>query len=435
MTGGKEVLFALFEGGGNVPPQMSVARALVARGHCVRVLADRILRDEVEAAGAEHVEWTRAPQRTTWEPTDTYLRDWEARTPAGGFARVRDGLICGPSWAHAADVMAEIERRPPDVLVIDFMVFGARVAAEASGLPTAVMAHSVLAMPGCGIPPIGTGFKPPRGPLGRARDSAMFAITRRVFDKGLPALNATRRGLGLPPASSVIEHALAGDRVLLLTSRAFEFPQFAPPPNAIFVGPRLDDPAWTAEWSPPQGDTPIVLVGLSTTFMDQRAMLRRIAAALGELPVRGLITTGPAIAPRDIDAPPNVTVVESAPHGKVLRHAAAVVTHGGHGTMIKALAAGVPVVAMPMGRDQLDNAARLEVSGAGIRLRPNARPRRIAAALRSVLEQPAYAARASRIAATIADELRTDRALAEIEALAVRGGRLAENEHARRAAR
>ena len=258
---------------------------------------------------------------------------------------------------------------------------------------------------------------------------------RRLFDKGLPALNATRRGLGLAPASSVIDHALTGDRILLLISRAFEFPQFTPPPNVVFVGPRLEDPAWVDEWSPAPGDAPLVLAGLSTTFMDQRATLRRIAAALGELPVRGLITTGPAIAPGDIDAPSNVRVIASAPHGEVLRQAAAVVTYGGHGTVIKALAAGVPVVAMPMGRDQLDNAARLEVSGAGIRVRPGALPRRIAAALRWVLEQPEYAAEASRIAAAIAGELRTDRAVAEIEALAAGGARRASHEHARRAAR
>jgi MGT family glycosyltransferase len=242
-------------------------------------------------------------------------------------------------------------------------------------------------------------------------------MTRRLFDRGLPAFNATRRGLGLAPVSSVLDHAVSGDRILLLTSRAFEFPQFSPPANVRFVGPRLEDPAWAGDWSAPPGDSPLVLVGLSTTFMDQRATLQRIAAALGELDVRAVMTTGPAVAPADVEASPNVTVVESAPHALVLRDAAAVVTHGGHGTMIKALAAGVPVVAIPMGRDQLDNAARLVACGAGVRVPGRARAGRIARAVRSVLEQPDYAAQAGRLADVIHDELRTDRAVAELEAL------------------
>ena len=94
--------------------------------------------------------------------------------------------------------------------------------------------------------------------------------------------------------------------------------------------------------------------------------------------MRGLVTTGPAIPTGSIDAPANVTVVERAPHSEVLRHASAVVTHAGHGTVLKALAAGVPVVALPLGRDQLDNAARVAHHGAGLKLKPKASPDAIA---------------------------------------------------------
>jgi UDP:flavonoid glycosyltransferase YjiC (YdhE family) len=119
-----------------------------------------------------------------------------------------------------------------------------------------------------------------------------------------------------------------------------------------------------------------------------------------------------------IDAPANVTVVERAPHREVLKHAAAVVTHAGHGTVIKSLAAGVPVVAVPLGRDQLDNAARVDHHGAGIRLKPTAKPDAIADAVRRVIEDPAYAASAGRMAAAIEAEIAEDRAVTELEALA-----------------
>jgi len=147
-------------------------------------------------------------------------------------------------------------------------------------------------------------------------------------------------------------------------------------------------------------------------------VLQRAVDALGELPVRGLVTTGPAIAIEEIDAPANVTLVSGAPHSEVLRHASAVVTHGGHGTVIKTLAAGVPMVVVPLGRDQIDNAARVAYHGAGIQLKRKADAKQITAAVRRVLEEPSYAAAAGQLGAAIADDLSEDRAVIEIETLA-----------------
>ena len=112
--------------------------------------------------------------------------------------------------------------------------------------------------------------------------------------------------------------------------------------------------------------------------------------------------------------------MRAAPHSDVLRHASAVVTHAGHGTVIKALAAGVPLVCLPLGRDQLDNAARVQHHGAGLRLKPKARPEAIARAVRRVIEEPGFRAAAERLAAAIEAETAEDRAVLELEALAER---------------
>jgi UDP:flavonoid glycosyltransferase YjiC (YdhE family) len=131
------------------------------------------------------------------------------------------------------------------------------------------------------------------------------------------------------------------------------------------------------------------------------------------------VTLGPALDPAVLGpTPANVTVVASAPHREVLEHAAAVVTHAGHGTVIKSLAAGVPVVALPMGRDQPDNAARLVAAGAGVALKPSAKVAAIRDAVADVLATPSYTAAARRLAAAIAAEAHPDRAVAELEALA-----------------
>jgi MGT family glycosyltransferase len=320
----------------------------------------------------------------------------------------------------AADVRSELQRRPADVVVGNFFLFGAQIGAEAEGVPFVFLVSNLLSFPGSGTPPLGPGLKPARGPLGRARDATLNRVMRRLFDKGLDQLNHVRRANGLEPIASVLDNFERADRLLMLTSRAFDYESFSPPPNVRVVGPRLDDPAWAGGWTAPPGEDPLVLVGMSSTYMDHADVLQRAATALGELPVRGLVTTGPAIPPDIIDAPPNVTVVERAPHAEVLRHASAVVTHAGHGTVIKALAAGVPVVAIPLGRDQLDNAARVAHHGAGLRLKPKASPEALARAVQRVLDEPSFAAGAQRLADAIAAETAEDRAAAELEALAER---------------
>jgi MGT family glycosyltransferase len=418
MTMPKRFLFAITDGGGTVPADTSVIRALVRRGHDVRVLADRVLATDVEATGAEHIVWATAPQRPDLAPQSVVVRDWDARTPLGAFARARDGLMIGPADRFAADVRAELRRRPADVVVANLFLFGAQVAAEAEGVPVAMLSPSLLSLPGWGCPPLGPGFPPAGGPLGRARDAAVGMVISRSFDRSLRTLNAVRAENGLGPIDSVLSTYERADRLLILTSRAFDYDCFRPSANVRVTGPRLDDPAWAGDWTPPPGDEPLVLVGMSSTYMAHGEILQRVTTALGELPIRGLVTTGPAIAPDSITAPSNVTVVERAPHSQVLRQAAAVVTHGGHGTVIKTLAAGVPLVVLPFGRDQADNAARVAHHRAGIRLSRGARAAAITTAVRRVLDDPAYAAGAQRLAAAIAEDLRSDRAVGELEALA-----------------
>jgi MGT family glycosyltransferase len=410
-------LFAAWDGGGAVIPTLSLARALVERGHDVRVLGDPVLVPEIEAAGAEPIAWTRAPHRTERTAESDLFKDWEARTPAGAFARVRDRLMFGRAGDVARDVLDELDRRRADAIVTEPVLAGAAIAGEAAGVPVALILTTIDAFPAEGRPAFGPGFQPARGRLGRLRDRAVGGAARLAWNRGRPALNAARAELGLPPVDDAFDSLTAVDRILVLTSDAFDYPQLSRHPKVRVVGPRLDDPAWAGEVEPPAGREPLVLVGLSSSHQGQDGLLRRAAAALGTLPVRGLVTTGPAAEP--FAAADNVTVVRSTPHAAVLPHTSAVITHGGHGTVIKALAAGVPLVVLPMGRDQLDVAARVTAAGAGVRVKPKASPAKIAAGVREVLDDPSYRANAQRLAAAIAEETREDRAVVELEDIAL----------------
>jgi MGT family glycosyltransferase len=412
-----QFLMTAWDGAGAMPPLMSVARALVDRGHGVRVLADPVLRSEVEASGAEHLDWTRAPHRATTDRESHFVRDWAGGPD--GFAAMRDNIAVGPAAAFAEDVREELTRKHADCLLTELLLFGPQVAAEAAGVPYVVLNPTINVIPSEGVPPFGQGFLPAVTDADRERDRVAGEGVMQAWDGALPALNRAREEQGLPPLAHVLEQGRSAALTLVMTSAAFDLAGPLPP-TVKHVGPRLDDPSWTENWSAPEGDDPLVLVALSSDFQDQEDLLKRIAAALIEMPVRGVVTTGKGIDPADVPAGDNVQVVRSAPHAQVLSEAAAVVTHCGHGTTIKALAAGVPLVCTPMGRDQLDVAARVVHRGAGVRVDPSAQPGEIAAALQEVLDQPGYRRAAERIASAIAEETATDRAVEEIEALTAR---------------
>jgi UDP:flavonoid glycosyltransferase YjiC (YdhE family) len=150
-------------------------------------------------------------------------------------------------------------------------------------------------------------------------------------------------------------------------------------------------------------------------------LLQRVADALGRLPVRGLVTTGPAVDPAAIRAPSNVDVRRWVRHADVLPSCSAVLTHGGHGTVIKALAAGVPLVVAPLGRDQPDNAARVVRAGAGLRVSRKASVTDLQKALGRVLDEPRFRAAARRMAATLAAERDESLVVDELERTAMGG--------------
>ena len=416
-----DLLMCAWDGAGATPPLMSVAKALVGRGHNLRVLADPVLRPDVEATGAEFVSWTRAPHRTERSPSTHIIGDWIADDPMENFARLRDRLSIGPAAAFAADVLEELARRPAAAVLTEMLLFGPQVAAEAAGVPCIVLNPTINTVPAPGVPPFGAGLMPATSDAERRRDDEIAATMTAAWDEALPALNAARAEHGLEPLEHVLDQGRSVDRILVLTSRAFDL--LGPlPPTVKHVGPRLADVAWAGDWSAPPGTEPLVLVALSSDFQDQEDLLRRIVAAVGALPVRAVVTTGVGVDPDTIDAPANVQVVRAAPHSAILREAALVITHCGHGITIKSLAAGVPLVCLPMGRDQHDVAVRVVHAGAGVRLEHSASPAEIGAAAGEVLADGSYRRAAERIAAVIAEETSTDLAVAEIEAVVATDG-------------
>ena len=398
------ILVAGWDSGGGVEAVQTVVRRAAARGHQVRVLGTEGLRDRFESAGASFRVYRYAPDNDCRSAETDLIKEWEARTPLGQFARVRDRVMFGPAREFCRDVVEELDREPADVVVVDTLIPSALSGAEAAGCPSVVLMHGPYLMPRPGAPPPGSGFMPARGRPGRWRDRAAASLLMRVFRTGMPALNQARAELGLAPLRDLGDVLGAVGRVLVCTSPSYDFAADDVPGNVRYVGPQLDDDPGGGTWDDPDG-RPLVLVGLSSTVMShEEDLLQRAADALGRLPVRGLVTTGPAVDPAVIRAPANVSVRRWVRHADVLPACSAVLTHGGHGTVIKALAAGVPLVVAPLGRDQPDNAARVVRAGAGLQVSRKASAADLRNALGRVLEEPRFLTAARRMAATLAAE-------------------------------
>src|SRR6202046_3330931 len=217
-------------------------------------------------------------------------------------------------------------------------------------------------------------------------------------------------------------HLDAASAVLVLVPPGFDTPCQLPP-NTRYVGPITDpnprpalDTRDTGMLAEP-GD-PWVLLSLSTTLQGQAAALPPMLDAVAALPVRVLLTLGGALPASAVCPPPNVTVRGFVPHQLIPPQMAAVISHGGLSTITAALAAGVPLLCIPQGRDQSDNAERVAASGVGRALATSASPAQITCALRELLADPAALREARRFADVIAGLGRGDAATRAVAGLA-----------------
>jgi len=418
----RDFLFTTWEGGGNIPPTLTTVRKLVASGHRVRVMSDACNQAEVETAGGEFIPWCRAPSRPDKTASSDLMRDWEASSPQEGFDRMLDKIMCGPALAYARDVIDEIGNQRPDLVVSSEMLFGVMVGCEALRQPLALLSTNLSLFPIPGLPPFGAGLMPARTEADRELHRAVAAAGRDMFNRGLPPLNHARWTLGLEPVTDVYDQTRAAECLLLATSRTFDFPADFLPGHIRYVGPQLDDPAWAEPWTSPwsQDDPrPLVLVAFSTTFQDHAPVVRRVTEALRRMPVRGLVTLGPNLSVADVPPPAeNVVVCRSAPHGTVMQRASVVVTHGGHGTVMRALSHRLPLLCMPMGRDQNDNAARVVAHGAGICLQTSASTDEVQAALKQLISDISFARAARRLGDAVAAEAASSPVVQELVRLA-----------------
>jgi MGT family glycosyltransferase len=357
---------------GHLFPVTPIALELRRRGHEVGV---RTLASQVETMRGLGFEA---------EPIDPAIEaiehdDYLARTPIGAIKRSLR-TFCQRAVHEVPDLRRAIERRRPDALLVDVNSFGAQAAAEAWGGPWAVWCPYPLPLPSRDAPPFGPGLRPARGAPGRLRDAVLRPLVSAPSERILLAgVNEVRARLGLGPLPGAAAIITAPPLLLYLTAEPFEYPRSDWPETVRMVGPcDWDPPAEPPAWLEDE-ENPIVLVTTSSEFQDDGRLARCAFEALANDPLH-VVVTAPSLDLDETEVPANGRVLSFAPHSPLLARAACAITHGGMGATQKALSHGVPVCAVPFGRDQLEVARRVELAGAGTRLpAPRLDPRRLRA--------------------------------------------------------
>jgi MGT family glycosyltransferase len=389
------LLLGAFGDPGHAFPILALGEELVARGHEVTLQTWGRWREYAEAAG---MSFAAAPEYRVFPTRERPLKPYEAVVRA------------------AADTRPLVAEMRPDDVVADIITLAPALAGELEGVPVATLVPHVHPAGESGFPPYAIGARLPRTAAGRALWRALERPVRGGLHQGRDELNDTRRRLGLPPLDRV--HGGISEQLCLVAT----FPQLEYPrrwaAGTHVVGPLLWEPPFEDVEMPP-GDEPLVLVAPSTSQDPEHVLLRAALEGLASLPVRVIATWNRRPPRRPLDVPSNARVVEWLSYSRTIPHCDLVICHAGHGTVVRSLSCGVPVVACPAAGDMNENAARIDWAGVGVRLpRRLVAPRPLRWAVGRALGDPRSGARARALARWAAENDAPARAAELVEGLA-----------------
>jgi len=314
-----------------------------------------------------------------------------------------------------------IRRVEPHAVVVDILTVAASLAAQAERRPWATLVPHVLPVGGEGLPPYSIGAVPPRTRLGARMWSGVRPLLRAGEEQGRRELNGARIRVGLEPLESA-NGGISSELAIVATFPQLEYPRDRLRPGVRVTGPLLWEQPYGDVDLPP-GDDPLILVAPSTAQDPDHRLLRAALEGLAGEPVRVLATWNRRVPPRPLPEPPNARLVEWVSYARTMPRCAAVICHAGHGTVVRALASGIPVVACPFAGDQAENAARVRWSGVGVSLpRRFQTPHGVRLAVRRLLAEPSCVRRAGELKAWGDVNPGAVRAAEEVEALAAAPG-------------
>jgi len=431
------VLLACWPFEGHVFPQMSQAIALRDRGAEVAFYTDASMRGLIEAQGFQLFPFERV--KPAWQRVHGREVGTGGHRDAVRLMREAREWLVGTIPEQVADVREVIARWQPDVIGAEGSMWGPLlVLPELTEVPVAL----VSPLTGVGLPgpdaPVPGNLAPRDSVRGRALKSVSGRVVRLATRRLIARIDAIRAEHALGPMGCSV-NAYFGrlPLYLVLSVPSLDYDRRDLPENVHYVGACLwhpPEPPGTVEWldTLPR-ERPWVHVTEGTSRFEEPFLLQAASDGLAEAALEAVLTTGRGRDARAIRSrSPNVHVADWLSHDVLLPRCGAVVTTGGMGTVMAALAAGVPLVVVPTGWDKPATAQRVVAAQVAVRVPPRrCTPERLRAAVEQVLTEPRYRRNAERAAELLAAAPGPAGAAELIEGLAATSaGRPAETERA-----
>lgn len=356
-----KILAYTIEKPGHYPVFVPILHELKRRGHAVRlVLFSSDTKHPLAGIEARRVNLER---KDVADYRDAVRRRWPWEFERFGYY--------GEPVANKLKRIILVDQ--PDIILVDPMLWGGMVCAEASGLPWVSIAHNPMLFRGSGLDVRGPGLSPPKTKL-EASLRRVVDITRRWEEDSryLPAINSVRGNWGLRPLRHWDDIYVTPPLILVTSAPPFEYPRNDWPKALHFVGPIYwEYPRTLPGWIKRTARSSMVLI-TSSSIQDSNgtgSWERKVMQALAASEYNVLATLPTRMVPKPDST--NVKLSGYLPHSKVLPYVRCVVCHGGPGIVHKSLAGGVPVVAIPELYDRFEVARRLDNSRSGVSLHDN----------------------------------------------------------------
>lgn len=345
MSSPRRIFLGAFGQPGHAFPMLALGERLLQRGHEVIYETWERWRPYVEASGMEFVP---APEYPVFPTREQPLKPYEAVVRA------------------VVPTREAITARRPDLVVHDILTLAPALAAELEGIRTATLIPHLYPVTAPGLPPWSIGARAPSTRAGELFWSLFERPLEHGLRQGRDELNETRRRLGLP-ATERLHGGISPDLCLVATFPQLEYPREWPA-SVHVVGPLRWEPPGAETVAPPAGDVPLVIVAPSTSHDPHQRLVRSAVEGLRRLDVRVLASLDRRPAARPIRTGRRTRLVNWMSYSEAMTDASLVICHGGHGTVVRALEAGVPLLVVPHSGDMAENAARLDWAGLGVRL-------------------------------------------------------------------
>jgi UDP:flavonoid glycosyltransferase YjiC (YdhE family) len=414
------VVIACWGSHGDLFPYIGLALALKRRGHRPVLATIESFREQVDRAGIELA--VCGPNVDPNAPNARELFERVMDPRRGSEVIVRELLM--PKLRESYEELRAAVAGA-DLLVTHPITFAGPLVAEHARLPWLSTVLAPLSLFSAHDPPV-----LPTAPklndvavVGPWLAHAILTLARPTLRRWVEPVARLRAELGLPPGRHpMLEGQYSPHGTLALFSRVLAAPQPDWPPSTTVTGTAFFNEASPLEPTLAEflaaGEPPVVFTLGTSAVGAAGRFYHESAAAAGKLGVRAVMLTGGFAQNRPDDLPPNVLLVDRAPHELLFPRASAIVHQCGAGTTGQALKSGKPTLLVPHGHDQFDNARRVRKLGvARVVLPKEYRAERVARDLHALLDDAGYRERAAATAAIVRAEGGAEAAADVIEAL------------------